>query len=375
MTGATEKHTVRVELDTRSYDIVIGSGLIGNAGAYLEPVLKSRKRVVVISDETVASIYLAPLAAALNQCGLIHQSITVPPGESSKSWEVLTSVIDRLTQLKVDRRTVILALGGGVVGDLAGFIAAITLRGLDFIQMPTSLLAQVDSSVGGKTGINVAAGKNLVGAFHQPLAVLADIDSLQSLAPRELRSGYAEIVKHAAIADAPFFDWLGRGGGAAVLAGDQSAQMRAVRHSCETKSAIVAEDELESGRRALLNFGHTFGHALEAETGYGDRLRHGEGVAVGMVLAAALSTKLGLCPASAGQRLAAHLSQVGLPSSLGDIDGAPFAPDRLIEHMMVDKKNRDGALTFVVLHGLGRADIQHGVDIGIVRELLIEMQA
>jgi 3-dehydroquinate synthase len=370
---ATENRAVRVELETRSYDIVIGSGLIDDAAPYLGPVLESRKRVVIISDETVAAFYLGPLSAALDRSGLAHQAITVPAGEGSKSWEILTSVIDRLTALKVDRRTVILALGGGVVGDLAGFVAAITLRGLDFIQIPTSLLAQVDSSVGGKTGINVAAGKNLVGAFHQPLLVLADLDTLKTLPPRELRSGYAEIVKHAAIADAAFFDVLCQGGGAAVISGDQSAQALAVRHSCETKATIVAEDELESGRRALLNFGHTFGHALEAETGYGDRLRHGEGVAVGMVLAAALSAKLGLCPVSAGQRLATHLEQVGLPSSLKHVPGAPFAPDRLVEHMMVDKKNRDGALTFIVLRDLGQAEIRHGVDAHIVRDLLVEM--
>lgn len=365
---------LRVELGQRSYDILIGTGLIADAARSVLPVLKGRKRVVIITDETVAAYHLAPLEAALTAAGLTLAALVVPAGERSKSWPVLTGLIDRLMALKVDRRTVILALGGGVVGDLAGFVAAITLRGLDFIQIPTTLLAQVDSSVGGKTGINVPAGKNLVGAFHQPILVLSDLDALATLPLRERRSGYAEILKHAVLADLSFFGWLEQHG-AALIAGDRAAQTTAIRHSCVTKSTIVAADEREADQRALLNLGHTFGHALEVETGFGDALFHGESVAVGMALAAALSIRMGHCPAAVMPRLTAHLQAVGLPARLADVPGFPFDPVRLVDHMALDKKARDGGLTFILLRDLGQAFVAHDVDPALVRAVIAEAQS
>jgi 3-dehydroquinate synthase len=371
--SVTGPDLVRVDLGGRGYDIAIGLDLIADAGRYLSPALGKRRRVVIISDENVAAHYLSPLARALDAAGIAHESLIVSPGEGSKAWPTLTSLIDRLMALRVDRKTVILALGGGVVGDLAGFVAAITLRGLDFVQIPTSLLAQVDSSVGGKTGINVPAGKNLVGAFHQPILVLTDLGTLNTLPARERRAGYAEIVKHAAIGDAAFFPWL-EANGAALIAGDPAARARAIRHSCETKAAIVAADEFEADRRALLNFGHTFGHAFEAETGFGEALVHGEAVAVGMALAATFSVRLGLCPAEARDRLIAHLDAVGLPTRMDQVPGGPFSPDILLDHMAHDKKAEGGRLTFVLLRDLGDAFIARSVELGPVREMLSELQ-
>ncbi len=370
MTSAVDPTIVRVDLGQRGYDIVIGSGLLERAGDWLLPVLGKRRRVVVVSDATVAPLHLPRLMAGAQAAGIALDSLTVPPGEGSKSWPVLADLIDRLLALKVDRGTLLVALGGGVVGDLVGFAASIVMRGVDFVQVPTTLLAQVDSSVGGKTGINTKAGKNLVGSFHQPRLVLADLDCLKTLPARDLRAGYAEVVKHALIADADFYHWLEAGGAAALLAGDPVAQRRAVEHSCRTKAAIVAQDEREGGVRALLNFGHTFGHALEAETGFGATLLHGEAVAAGMVQAFALSEQLGLCPAGCGDRVAAHLQTLGLPAGQRDIAGGPFDPDRLIAHMALDKKTKDGALTFVVSTGLGSAAVRDGVDPARVRDVL-----
>lgn len=369
MTDIPAPLTLRVELDQRGYDIVIGRDLLDRAADWLVPVLGRRKRLVVISDDTVAPLHLHRLRQGVAAAGIAVDAVIVPPGESSKSWDGLARLIDRLLELKVDRGTLLVALGGGVVGDLAGFAAAITMRGVDFVQVPTTLLAQVDSSVGGKTGINTKAGKNLVGAFHQPRLVLADLTCLTTLPRRELAAGYAEMVKHAVINDAGFLPWL-EAHGAALLAGDTSALARGVEHSCRTKSTIVAQDEREGGVRALLNLGHTFGHALEAETGFSNALLHGEAVALGMVLAARYSEAAGLAPAGGADRLAAHLAACGLPTRLSDVPGAPFDPARLVAHMALDKKTKDGRLTFILLRGLGQAFIADDVPADAIHDFL-----
>ena len=349
-----------VALGDRAYPILIGSGLLERAGTWIAPLLKGRTRVVAITDSNVGPLHLPRLVAGLTASGITVDAVTVPAGEGSKSWDGIASLVDRLLELRVDRGTLLLALGGGVIGDLVGFAASITMRGVDFVQIPTTLLAQVDSSVGGKTGINTKAGKNLVGTFYQPRLVLADLDCLATLPVRERRSGYAEIVKHCVISDATMFAWLEAGGGQAVIAGDKAALARAVKHSCETKAAIVAADEREGGQRALLNFGHTFGHALEAETGFSDRLYHGEAVAIGMVQAMDLSVSLGLCSDADRARLVAHLTACGLPVDQSAC-GGPFDPARLVAHMRLDKKAKAGELTFVVCTGLGSAAVRDGV--------------
>lgn len=359
--------TVRVDLAERGYDIHVGPGLIDRAGALIAPLVPGR-RLVAISDEHVAPLHLAALQDSLAAAGLRCETVTVPAGEVSKSFAQLEDLMDRLLALGLDRRTPLLALGGGVIGDLVGFAAAIALRGLPFLQVPTSLLAQVDSSVGGKTGINSRHGKNLIGAFHQPLLVLADTDVLDSLPLRELRAGYAEVVKYGAIDRPDFFAWLEENG-AAVLAGEAAARIHAIQTSCAAKAAVVAADERETGARALLNLGHTFGHALEAETGYGDTLLHGEAVAIGMVLAFDLSVALGLCPAADADRLRRHLEAVGLPVSPRAIR-PDWDIDRLIGHMGRDKKVQDGRLTFILAHGLGRSFVSRDVTADQVRPLL-----
>ncbi len=283
MTRANALETVAVNLGDRSYDILIGGGLLDGAGGHIREVVR-HDRLLVIADAAVAKLHWPRLAASLKAAGLRADKIEVPPGESSKRFPVFADVLERALALGIDRRTTVVAFGGGVVGDLAGFAAAVLLRGLDFIQIPTTLLAQVDSSVGGKTGINAPQGKNLIGAFHQPRLVLADTDVLGTLTSREFIAGYGEVVKYGLLGDESFFDWL-EANGPALAAGDQAARIKAIRRSCEMKADIVARDEKEQGDRALLNLGHTFGHALEAATGYSDRLLHGEGVAVGTALA------------------------------------------------------------------------------------------
>jgi 3-dehydroquinate synthase len=344
---------VRVELGARGYDIHIGSGLITRAGALLRRVLPMG-RVVVVTDETVAALHLPALALSLAEAGIRYDAVVVPAGEESKALAPLGDLLDRLLALPVERKVAVLALGGGVVGDLAGFAAAITLRGLPLVQVPTTLLAQVDSAVGGKTGITSRHGKNLIGAFHQPLAVLADVASLATLPPRELRAGYAEVVKMGVIDRPDFFAWAEENGGR-LIAGDEAARAEAVRRSCLAKAAIVGEDEREEGRRALLNLGHTFGHALEAEAGFGEELRHGEAVAIGMVLALRLSVRLGLCPPADAERLARHLAAVGLPTRSPAPSAGRWTPNALIAHMTRDKKVADGRITFVLARGIGRA--------------------
>lgn len=364
--GPEEFERVTVELGERRHDIVIGDGLIASAASHLAPILR-RPFTVVVSDETVAELYGRPLGRNLGEAGIALEQIVIPPGESAKSFARLEDVLNRLIAARVERGDVIIALGGGVVGDLTGFAASILRRGIDYIHIPTTLLAQVDSAIGGKTGINTAAGKNLVGAFHQPRLVLADIAVLDSLPARELRAGYAEIVKYGVIADAGFLGWLERHG-IDVIGGSRQARIHAVAESCRAKAAIVAADERDTGPRALLNLGHTFAHALEAQTGY-DKLRHGEAVAIGIVLALNLSVRLGLCPPGDAARVRRHLATMGLP-----VSPTPFADiaatDAIIGHMAQDKKVEGGNIPFVLCRGIGDAFLDRDVAIADVRAVL-----
>ena len=329
----------------------------------------ARGAVPVVTDSTVAKLHLDSLLASLGASGIDAKPIVLPAGEATKNFAGLEKLTSELLASGVDRGGVIVALGGGVIGDITGFAAGVLKRGADFVQIPTTLLAQVDSSVGGKTAINTREGKNLVGLFHQPKLVIADTALLKTLPRRELLAGYAEVAKYGALGDADFFSWLEKNGNAA-LAGDATAIVPAVAHSCRMKAEIVAKDERETGDRALLNLGHTFGHALEAATGYSDRLLHGEGVAVGTALAFQLSAKLGLCSADDSDRLRAHLKSVGLPVSISDIPGPRPDPDSLLAHMAHDKKVRDGKLTFVLVRGIGRAFQTQDVAASEVRQLL-----
>jgi len=358
---------VEVNLGSRSYDIVIGSGVSADIGAHLRPLLR-RPRLCVVTDETVYRLHGAMLGAALDAAKIEHRMIILPPGEGTKDWTHLEVLINRLLEAKVERGDIIAAFGGGVVGDLLGFAASILRRGVDFIQIPTTLLAQVDSSVGGKTAINTAYGKNLVGAFHQPRLVLADIDFLQTLPDREYLAGYAEVVKYGLIDDALFFDWL-ESNRDAISRRDPAALQHAVTVSCRAKARIVAADEREEGVRALLNLGHTFGHALEAETGYSDKLLHGEGIAIGLVLAFDLSVKLGVCPAEDAARVRRHIAGLGMPVSPRDIGATDVAA--LIEHMKQDKKVRDDVITFILARGIGGAYVSRDVTLDMVQSLLI----
>ncbi len=361
---------LEVSLASTSYQVVIGDGLLNRAGALLAPVLP-QKRAVIVTDEMVAPLHLPPLLQSLALTEIAANHITVPAGEASKSLETWSRLTSQLLEQRIERRTAIIALGGGVVGDLAGFAAAATLRGLPFVQIPTTLLAQVDSSVGGKTGINTEHGKNLLGAFHQPRMVIADTATLATLPPRELRAGYAEIAKAGLIGDPAFFDWCERHG-PAVIAGDHQAQAEAIYRACDFKSAVVGDDEREekpSDGRALLNLGHTFGHALEAEYGYTGGILHGEAVAIGLGLAFRLSARLGLCPEQDASRVIAHVNAVGLPAELRVLNRR-FAAADLIDHMRRDKKVRDGALTFVLARGIGQAFTARGIPEDAVTALL-----
>ncbi len=348
---AAERLTVA--LGGRSYDIVLGRGLIAEAGALLTPVIR-RRRAVIVTDAHVAPLHLAPFAAALSVAGIEHRAIVLPPGEATKDFVHFAKLCEDILALGIERATPIVALGGGVVGDIAGFAAASLLRGLDLVQVPTTLLAQVDSSVGGKTAIDTSHGKNLVGAFHQPRLVIADIDVLATLPRRELLAGYAEVAKYGLIRDRSFFAWLEENG-AALIAGDAAARQQAVRQSCAAKAAIVAADERESGERALLNFGHTFGHALEAATGFGEKLLHGEAVALGMQLAFDLSARLGFCRPEAAARLRRHFAAIGLPTSPAGIAGGTLAAQTLLTHMQKDKKVAQGRVTLILARDIGDA--------------------
>ena len=355
----TPYDSLRLELGDRSYNILIGTGLIENAGDLISPVLK-QPRVVVVTDENVAPLYLSMLKQSLSSAGISHTDIILEAGEQTKSLSHLERVIDALLDQKIERGTSLIALGGGVIGDLTGFASAIVLRGIDFIQIPTTLLSQVDSSVGGKTGINTRFGKNLIGSFHQPRMVLADITSLESLPAREVLAGYAEVVKYGLVNDESFFNWL-ENNGHAICDGDPTLRQSAVLASCRAKAAIVSEDEREGGVRALLNLGHTFGHALEAETGYGKTLLHGEAVAVGVTLAHDLSAATGLCPMRDARRVKEHYRTVGLPTTPADIVGVDWRAEALISHMGNDKKVKEGRLTFVLTRGIGKAFVTSDV--------------
>ena len=358
-----------LSLSGGSYDVVVGRDLLPRAGALLAPVLP-QKRAIVVTDSEVARLHLDTLLAGLAATAIETHSIVVPAGEASKSFTRFGAVVDQILDLKPERRTAIIALGGGVVGDLAGFAAATVLRGLPFVQVPTTLLAQVDSSVGGKTGINTSHGKNLLGAFHQPRMVLADTATLGTLPLRELLAGYAETAKAGLIGDADFFAWC-ETRGAAIVAGDTEAQAEAVMRACAFKAQVVGEDEREekpNNGRALLNLGHTFGHALEADLGYGTIL-HGEAVAVGIGLAFRLSAQLGLCAPDEAERVIAHLAAVGLPAELTMLNRR-FSAERLVGLMARDKKNRDGKLTFVLAHGIGQAFTAPDVNLADVTALL-----
>ncbi|MBI2720070.1 MAG: 3-dehydroquinate synthase [Rhizobiales bacterium] len=354
------RETVPVELGRRSYDIIIGEGLLTEAGTRLKPLFK-RPLTAIVTDANVARHHLAALQESLTAAGIRSMPIVLPAGEATKSFRHLEELCNGLLAAGIERRDRIIALGGGVIGDLAGFAAAILRRGVDFIQIPTTLLSQVDSSVGGKTGINAAHGKNLIGAFHQPVAVLADTSLLATLPRRELAAGYAEVAKYGLLGDAPFFEWL-EGAADAIMRGDAQARIHAIRKSCEAKSRIVAEDETETGARALLNLGHTFGHALEAATGYSQRLLHGEGVAIGMVQAFRFSERRGFCASGTVERVARHLASVGLPVRASQIPGELPSPERLVEIMRQDKKALAGRLTFILVRGVGEAFIARDVD-------------
>ncbi len=344
---------VAVELGARAYEVRIGPGLVARAGAEIAPLL-ARPRVAVVTDETVAALHLPALTAALTDAGIAVSALALPAGEGTKGWPALARCTEWLLETKVERRDLVLALGGGVIGDLVGFSAAILRRGVRFVQVPTTLLAQVDSSVGGKTGINTSQGKNLVGSFHQPSLVLADTGVLDTLSPRDLLSGYGEVVKYGLLGDAGFFDWLERHG-PALRGGDPAARLHAVTRSVEMKAGIVARDETEDGERALLNLGHTFCHALEKATGYSDRLLHGEGVAIGCALAFELSARLGLCAQEDPSRVRAHLTAMGMKVDLADIPGDLPDAQTLVTLMGQDKKVIDGRLRFILARGIGQA--------------------
>ncbi|MFC3615976.1 3-dehydroquinate synthase [Lutimaribacter marinistellae] len=346
-------HSVRVALGARSYDVEIGPDLLHQSGARIAPLL-ARPRVAVLTDETVAGLHLEALRDGLGRGGIDMVSLSLPEGETTKTWPHLEHAVDWLLSQKIERRDVVVALGGGVIGDLAGFAAAILRRGVRFVQIPTSLLAQVDSSVGGKTGINSSHGKNLIGAFHQPSLVLADTSVLATLTARDLLAGYGEVVKYGLLGDAEFFAWL-ETQGPRLAAGDMAARVQAVARSVQMKAEIVARDETEQGDRALLNLGHTFCHALEAATGYSDRLLHGEGVAIGCALAFELSSRLGLCPQEDPSRVRAHLREMGMKTDLRDIPGDLPDAEALVDLMGQDKKVVDGQLRFVLARGIGDA--------------------
>ena len=363
---------IDVALGERSYPVLIEHALLGNAAAHLAPLARGRP-LVIVADANVTP-HLAALQQGLATGGTASDAILLPAGESTKSWEHLAALTDRLLAHGVERGDHVIALGGGVIGDLVGFACAILKRGCGFVQVPTTLLAQVDSSVGGKTAINTPAGKNLIGAFHQPSLVLIDPAVLDTLPPRELRAGYAEIVKYGLIDDPGFFAWC-EANGAALLAGDADAREHAIAHAVAAKARIVGEDEREtSGRRALLNLGHTFGHALEAEAGFSDRLLHGEAVAAGMALAFAYSARRGLCPPEDAARVAAHLRAAGLPDGLASAR-ISASGETLVAHMRHDKKMDAGTLPFLLARGIGRTFVDHSVELDDVAAFLDQARA
>ncbi|MFG1279618.1 3-dehydroquinate synthase [Xanthobacter autotrophicus] len=370
--GDITRSTVRVDLAGRPYDIYIGPGLLAEAGTHVT-VLRKGARVAIVTDSNVmAAGHLKTVQDSLSAAGIDHTAIVVEPGEKTKGWPGLQQVVEGLISARIERRDLVLALGGGVVGDLAGFAASVLRRGVDVVQAPTTLLSQVDSSVGGKTGINSPQGKNLVGAFHQPVLVLADTAALDTLPVREVRAGYAEVVKYGLLGDRALFDTLERDFAGVINGGPE--RITAVAASCMAKAAIVARDEKETGDRALLNLGHTFGHALEAGAGYSSRLLHGEGVAIGMALAFAFSARLGLCPGQDVTRAVRHLEAAGLPTKISDVPGELPDTDGLMTLIAQDKKVSRGALTFILVRGIGEAFVAKDVNPDEVRAFLAEMR-
>lgn len=362
--------SIKVELGERGYEIIVSESLLPVAGKNIKPLLKT-PRVFVITDEIVAKLHLKTLETSLAEEGIRFDSIILPAGEETKSFANLEKLLDKILCLQPERNVTLIALGGGVIGDITGFAASILLRGVDFVQIPTTLLAMVDSSVGGKTGINTKQGKNLVGSFYQPRLVLADLSLLRTLPEREFLAGYAEIVKYALICDAKMFDDLQTN----IIAHDDFENLqKLVIKSCSIKAEIVSADEKESGKRALLNLGHTFAHAMEAEMGYDGRLLHGEAVAVGLVMALRFSAKLGLCSGKDADRVEEHLFSVGLPTSPLKIS-RNFRAVKLLEHMYQDKKVKDGKLVFVLARGIGDAFIKKDVDEKLVLGFLEEVLA
>lgn len=363
---------VHVPLDNRSYDIKIGPGLLARAGAEIAPLL-NRPRVAVLTDENVAALHLETLRQGLAAQKIEMTSLALPAGEATKAWPQFSRAVEWLLEEGIERGDVVVAFGGGVIGDLAGFAAAVLRRGVRFIQVPTSLLAQVDSSVGGKTGINAPQGKNLIGAFHQPSLVLADTSVLGTLTARDFLAGYGEVVKYGLLGDEEFFEWL-EVNGPALAEGDEALRIEAVRRSCQMKADIVARDETEQGDRALLNLGHTFCHALEAATGYSDRLLHGEGVAIGCAMAFEVSSRLGLCSQEAPSRVRAHLRAMGMKTDLADIPGDLPDAQTLVALMAQDKKMIAGQLNFVMARAIGdafvTADVNPDVVISVLNEAL-----
>lgn len=355
----TEDTIVKVQLGQRSYDIQIGPGLIEQSDILLRPYLSSR--TAIVTDEHVADLYLPKLLTALEKINIKASAIILKPGEATKSFAQLEQLCSQLLEAGIERKDTIIALGGGVIGDLTGFAASILRRGVDFIQIPTTLLAQVDSSVGGKTGINSPLGKNLIGAFHQPKFVMADISALESLHARDLAAGYAEIVKYGLIDQPEFFDWL-KINGALLLKGDVERRIHAVKQSCRAKARIVAADERESGIRALLNLGHTFGHALEAEAQYDGRLLHGEAVSMGMAMAYYTSMRLGLCPETDVDEVMAHLKSCDMPTHPSERGLEAISAPSIFAHMQQDKKVADGKLTLVLAKGIGQSFLTRDVN-------------
>jgi len=351
---------LHVSLGERSYDIITGSGVLQDAGHLFLPLLKS-KRVVIVSDANVAPLYLEKLQTVLEASAIAHEAIVLPAGEATKSMAVFEGLLEDILALGIERGTCLIALGGGVIGDITGFAASSLLRGIDFIQVPTTLLSQVDSSVGGKTGINSKAGKNLIGAFHQPLMVLIDTDSLNTLPKRELLAGYAEVAKYGLLGDVEFFSWLEKNA-QALIAGDQDHRKEAIVKSCAAKADVVSRDEREGGLRALLNLGHTFGHALEKECGYAGDLLHGEAVSIGMVMAFEFCAQTNLCPQIDVERVKRHLISLGMPVDLSGLPNKDWTSDLLMKHMMKDKKVKDGKVTFILVRAIGEAYLSRDVE-------------
>jgi 3-dehydroquinate synthase len=368
----TSERLVHVPLGERSYDILIGPGLMARAGGEITSRIKGR-RAAIVTDENVGARYLDGLMDSLQTDGIEAVSVTLPAGEKTKSFDYLTKVCDVLLEARIERNDTVIALGGGVIGDLTGFAAGIVRRGVRFVQIPTSLLSQVDSSVGGKTGINARQGKNLVGIFNQPDLVLADTDVLDTLSEREFRAGYAEVAKYGLIDKPDFFEWL-ENNWRDVFAGG-SARIEAIAVSCQAKADVVAADERENGRRALLNLGHTFGHALEAATQYdSSRLVHGEGVSIGMVLAHRFSARMNLASPDLADRVEAHLKAVGLPTRMDQIPGELPPTEVLMDAIAQDKKVKNGKLTFVLTRGLGQSFVADDVPASEVQRFIEEMR-